>query len=116
MAVPGYDLTWRLIRFWTEVNSEHGREPSRRVLYRPPDTRLKDVAMEVLSVGEDALEDWTVSLSPSPKHTVGPVSAKDLGKPLCDVGVVFGSVLTLCRTRSQPAGGDTAAHGATAGT
>jgi len=109
-------LTSRLIRFWTEVNSEHGREPARRVLYRPPLTSLKEVAMDVLSVREEALKDWTVSLCPSPKHTVGPVSAKDLGKPLCDVGVVFGSVLTLYRTRSQPAGSDTAARGAIAGT
>jgi hypothetical protein len=91
-------LTSRLIRFWTVVNFEDGREPTRRVLYRPPDRDLKSVLIEVLGPLEDqSLREWSISLCPSPRQTVGPLTDKDLGMNIRDAGVVFGSVLTIRR-------------------
>jgi len=96
-------LTSKLLRFWTVVNSEHGAEPVRRVLYRPPGDPLMEVLTEVLGKIEvQALSEWTISLSPSPRRTPSPLTCKDLGETLCDVGVVFGSVITFSRTRPQP--------------
>ena len=96
-------LTSRLIRFWTVVNADSGREPTRRVLYRTPDTLLKDVLLDVLgNVDDKALREWSISLCPSPKRAVAPLTDNDLGVTLCDVGIVFGSVLTLARARRQP--------------
>jgi hypothetical protein len=109
-------LTSRLIRFWTVVNSDSGGEAMRRVLYRPPQTLLRDVLIELLGdVDDKSLKEWSISLCPSPKRTVGPLNDNDLGKPLCDVGIVFGSVLTLVRPRPQPEGQDLIGHGAAAG-
>jgi hypothetical protein len=109
-------LTSRLIRFWAVVNYEGGREPTRRVLYRPPRTSLKEVLMEVLGdVHESALCKWSISLSPSPRHETGPLNEQHLEQNLCDVGVVFGSVLTLSRARHQPGHKDPASHAASAG-
>ncbi len=96
-------LSSNLIRFWTVVNSEHGEEPVRRVLYRPPGDKLEEVLTEVLGkIKGTALKEWSISLCPSPKRTPTPLTDKDLGETLRDVGVVFGSVLTFSRTRSQP--------------
>ena len=110
-------LTSRLIRFWTAVNEtrtpahhDHDgnsdREPIQRVLYKTPKTKLSDVLVEVLgNLGETALKTWSVSLSPSPRHEVKKevVTAQSVADcSLCDVGVVFGSVLTLNRIASKP--------------
>lgn len=110
-------LISRLIRFWAVVNAESGGEPTRRVLYREPQTLLKDVLIEVLGdVDDNALKEWSISICPSPKHTIGTLTDKDLGKTLCDVGIVLGSVLTLCRARFEAASKDLLAHGAASGT
>ena len=96
-------LTSRLIRFWTVVNHGGGAEPTRRVLYRTPRTTLKEVLIEVLGdVSDEALREWSISVSPSPRHAAGPLTDKHLRQTLCDVGIVFGSVLTLGVLRPQP--------------
>ena len=93
-------LNSTLVRFWTVVNSGSGTEPTRRVLYRAPEAPIEDVLTELLGqVPERAFKKWSISLCPSPKHAVGPLTDEDLHKTLCDAGVVFGSVLTLSRTR-----------------
>lgn len=69
-------LISKLIRFWTVVNypSPVGHEfqavePIRRVFYRRPEVSLRDVLVEVLGdIDDDALENWSVSLCPSPEH------------------------------------------------
>lgn len=107
-------LTSRLIRFWAMVNSERGAEPARRVLYRKPDdTTLKDVLVEVLGeVGDSALKEWSVSLSPSPSRAIGPLTDKSLDQNIRDVGVVLGSVLTLSRARPHTHGKTLTRHAA----
>jgi SIR2-like domain len=107
-------LSSPLIRFWAAVNEDisdaqgsHGgagdQEPIRRVLYKRPETKLKDVLMEVLGdIDRSALETWFVSLCPSPRHdSQSPdkraSAARLADRSLCDVGIVFGSVLTLDR-------------------
>lgn len=92
-------LTSGLIRFWTVVNHESGREPTRRVLYRHPDKLLKEVVVESLgNVGDETLKKWNMWLCPSPKRDLR-LTENDLGRALRDVGFVFGSVLTLERAR-----------------
>ncbi len=109
-------LTSRLIRFWTVVNSESGMEPTRRVVYRTPQTLLKEVLVDALGdVDDKALREWSISVCPSPKHEAGPITDEYLGMTICDVGVVFGSVLTLTRTRRQPESQDLLSHGAASG-
>jgi SIR2-like protein len=117
-------VTSRLIRFWTvvdesDLSSQDGiesvseREPVRRALYMKPHTKLRKVLVEVLGdIDPTALHTWHVSLCPSPQHDLDEepdrhapgqkkskcVTAWDLrNKTLCDVGIVFGSVLTLER-------------------
>jgi len=98
-------LSSRLIRFWAVVNSSSGGEPVRRVLYRTPETRLKDVLIEVLGrVDDEAFKKWAISLCPSPRNRVGHLTDEDLSQTLCDVGVVFGSVLTLSRAWQSASG------------
>ena len=95
-------LTSELIRFWTVVTFGSHTEATRRVLYRGPETSLRDVLIEVLGdLNDNALEQWSISLCPSPKRNLEPLSGNDLTRTLSDVGVVFGSVLTLVRTRPE---------------
>jgi hypothetical protein len=109
-------LTSELIRFWTVVNAERGREPARRVLYREPKTPLKEVLIEILGdMDDEALKRWSISICPSPRHTVDPITDSDLCTPLRDVGIVLGSVITLTRVRRQEDGTAPLAHGATGG-
>jgi hypothetical protein len=78
-----------------------------------PHTKLRKVLVEVLGdIDAAALDTWHVSLCPSPQHDPNEkpdrratdqkeskrVTARSLmNKTLCDVGIVFGSVLTLER-------------------
>ncbi len=94
-------LTSKLIRFWTIAIAANGVEPMRRVLYKPLDTLLKDVLAEVLGIDGPAATRWSISVCPSPKRELARLSDKDLTRNLCDVGVVFGSVLTLNRVDSH---------------
>jgi len=109
-------LTSGLIRFWTVVNAERGREPTRRVLYREPKTPLKEVLIEILGdMDDEALKQWSISICPSPRHTVDAITDSDLCTPLRDVGIVLGSVITLTRVRRQADGTGPLAHAATGG-
>jgi len=109
-------LTSRLIRFWVVVNAERGGEPTRRVLYRDPQTLLKEVLEDVLGdVDEEALQDWSMALCPSPRHGAGALRQKELCMALCDVGIVLGSVLTLSRAGAGHEGEDLLANSAGAG-
>jgi len=91
-------LTSPMIRFWAMVSSENGRESTKRVFYRPPGTTLKEVLIDLLGdLDLAALTKWSISLCPSPKLLPEPLNARDLEKSLSDVGIVFGSVLTLAR-------------------
>ena len=92
-------MTSTLIRFWAIITTSDGQNPTRRVLYKPATARLGDTLMELLDLSnERALMNWSKSLCPSPKRSLFPLEQKDLDKTLVDVGVVFGSVLTLVRT------------------
>jgi hypothetical protein len=92
-------LTSTLIRFWAVVNTGSGGEPIRRVLYRKPETQLKDVLTDVLGVTEDVLSKWSISVCPSPRYSSGHLISEDTSIALSEAGVVFGSVLTLNRKR-----------------
>jgi hypothetical protein len=73
------------------------------VLYRTPQTPVKEVLIELLGpIDDQAVREGSISLCPSPKRAVEPLTDKDLSKTLCDVGVASGSVLTLGRTRRKP--------------
>lgn len=97
-------LTSKLIRFWAIASAANGVEPMRRVLYKPPETLLKDVLIEVLGIDGPAAMRWSKSVCPSPTREVAGLTDRDLTRNLCDVGVVFGSVLTLTRTGGQSIG------------
>ena len=97
-------MTSTLLRFWAIITTSDGQNPIRRVLYKLPTDPLGKVLTELLDLpNENALVKWSQSLCPSPKRTLCPIEQKDLDKSLEDVGVVFGSVLTLVRT-SQASG------------
>jgi hypothetical protein len=107
-------LTSTMIRFATAVIAEDGSEPTRRVLYKSPGTRLSDVLNEILDLDAalpQAVPSWSMSLCPSPTHpargaheSATPLNPAWLDKSLCAAGVVFGSVLTLARVQQKPAG------------
>jgi hypothetical protein len=93
----------KLIRFWAIVNAADGGETRRRVLYKPADTLLSVVLADVLGIDDRAAMRWSMSVCPSPKREPASLTEKDLGRSLRDVGVVFGSVLSLDRTSTQSA-------------
>jgi len=116
-------LTSRYIRFWVVVNSEAGRETTRRVLYRTRETRFRGVLVEVLGQIDDrALSAWSISLCPSPRREVGalaqelaPLPEMHLDATICDIGIVFGTVLTLTRKTEKPKSEEVRGRGAAAG-
>jgi hypothetical protein len=107
-------LTSRYIRFWVVVNSEVGGETTRRVLYRTPGTLLREVLVEVLGkIDNKALRAWSISLCPSPRR--GPLPKMNLRATLCDIGIVFGTVLTLTRKTTKQKSKKLRVRGAAAG-
>jgi len=96
-------VTSNLTRFWVLVHADSNREPLRRVLYYPPaETRLLQVLEDVEVPPQD---DWLVSLCPSPRRdgTVPKINrtTRHLAeKRLLEIGVVFGSILTLERVNA----------------
>jgi hypothetical protein len=93
-------LTSGLIRFWTSVSADASEEPVRRVLYYHPDTHFQTV-LDDLDV--QASSDWCVSLTPSsrwPSDAPEERTASALrNNTLMQLGVVFGSELTLQRKK-----------------
>jgi hypothetical protein len=88
-------LTSELIRFWTEVSTDPRAEPFRRVFYYSPATCFADLLEQV---GVPASADWTVSVSPRPSMLGSTASTQDLvSGTLLDIGLEFGSVLTIRR-------------------
>ena len=92
-------LSSDLTRFWVVVSSDAYVEPVRRVLYYRPDTYLRVVLDDL---GVPCSTDWLLSVSPSPYRdgVVPPttLTAHDLcNRRLVEVGIVFGSILTVER-------------------
>jgi hypothetical protein len=91
-------LTSGLIRFWTSVAADASEEPARRVLYYHPDTPFQTV-LDDLDVQPS--NDWSVSLTPSPRWSLDAAEERTASalrqKTLLQIGVVFGSELTLQR-------------------
>jgi hypothetical protein len=105
-------LTSELVRFWTVIGAENDSESTKRVLYRKPETNLKEVLTDLLGdLDQDALMKWSVSLCPSPRRSSEPLTKEDLDTSLCDFGVVFGSVLTLVRRRQENKDAEAASAG-----
>jgi hypothetical protein len=100
-------LTAKRTRFWVLVYDEIKSEPLRRVLYYPTsETKLQTVLDDV---GVPAHKEWLVSLCPSPRHNhVVPTEHRTTEhlaqKTLQQIGVVFGSVVTLERAGSSACG------------
>ena len=94
-------LTSGLTRFWTVVHPEGNKEPVRRALFCPTSTTKLGAVLKI--VGIPPSKNWLVSLCPSPRqdHTLPAnlSNAESLaGRSLRDIGVVFGSTLTIERT------------------
>ncbi len=91
-------LTSPLTGFWVVVQADSELEPTRRVFHYPTcATKLCDV-LDELEVPR--AQDWFVTLCPTPYHdgTMPPSTTADLAdKSLREIGVVFGSVLTMQR-------------------
>jgi hypothetical protein len=91
-------LASRRIRFWAVVDSAEGMQPTRRIFYEPAKTPIRKLLFELLGdIDDDALNSWSLSICPSPKRMASNPTGQDWGKTLCDVGIAFGSVLTLQR-------------------
>ncbi len=84
------------IRFWAVVYSGGNREPVRRALRYPPETKLATVLKDIDLPFADGSENWYVSLCPSPRRGAQPrIACELLELSLIEVGVAFGSVLIL---------------------
>jgi hypothetical protein len=84
------------IRFWAVVSSGFNREPVRRSLRYPPETKLERILHDIDLPCGDESGNWSVSLCPSPRRNAKPKTAKDLLQSnLMQIGVAFGSVLIL---------------------
>jgi hypothetical protein len=100
-------LTAKRTRFWVLVYDDIKSEPLRRVLYYPTsETKLQTVLDDV---GVPAHKEWLLSLCPSPRHNhavpTADRSTEHLAqKALQQIGVVFGSVVTLERAGSAACG------------
>jgi hypothetical protein len=91
-------LSSDLTRFWTIVSfdSDSSPDPVRRACYYRTDQTPLRTILDEMQVPPS--EDWQVSISPSPRHGNASRTAAALAeKSLMDIGVVFGSVLTLER-------------------
>ncbi|HTU48284.1 MAG TPA: SIR2 family protein [Bryobacteraceae bacterium] len=94
-------LTSRLMRFWAILNPGKGKEPVRRVFHKSPRTPLREVLADILGDIGDRVNEWSISVCPSPRRTTESIAHITPSMSLCDAGVVFGSVLTLTRASRE---------------